>query len=323
MKSPADPSTRVAVDATIDAQINHSEPTFDSIIPELPIEILASILEFLKLDGHFKALTMVARANQTMYDLAIPKIYEVVGINERNVKVIGYGHGSQSLDRNEGMSQARRELLSDDEASLPVKPTRKDLATGHTRKLIIDVEPESAVPTSYTRVNEVELGPRSFCHPGIHPLGHWDYPFIKESVENVAPRDTSTPPLHVRVCIGQHTDIDSLEILLNALETPAPFSCEFLDVYIDQNEFTLFVAFLRGAVVRYRDTDLDKEEIIGEIAGQLNICIITEDFAEGRYVYLCDIRNSSFHPTNYELRTTYTRPPRPSCSIKSKTGLNR
>jgi hypothetical protein len=105
MKSSADPSTRVAVDATIDTQIKHSELTSNPTIPHLPNEIIVSILEFLKLDKNFKALTMVARCNQTMYDLAIPKIYEVVVVNERNVGMIGYGHGTKSVDKNEGKSR--------------------------------------------------------------------------------------------------------------------------------------------------------------------------------------------------------------------------
>ena len=30
-----------------------------------------------------------------MYDIAIPKIYETVIVNERNRSTIGYGHGSE------------------------------------------------------------------------------------------------------------------------------------------------------------------------------------------------------------------------------------
>lgn len=161
MTNPADPSIRVASDTTTDAQ-NQANPT----IPYLPNEVIERMLEFLKLDKNFKALNMVARSNQTMYDLAIPKIYEVVVVNERNVKTIGYGHGSESQDKREGELKPRRKLMVDDEERIPWEPTRKDIATGHTRKLIIDIEPESAIPTSYTRVNEVELGPRSFANQG-------------------------------------------------------------------------------------------------------------------------------------------------------------
>jgi len=235
---------------------------------------------------------MVARSNQIMYDLAIPKIYEVVVVNERNAKTIGYGHGSESQDKREGEPKPRRKLMLDDEEPIPWKPTRKDIATGHTRKLIIDIEPESAIPTSYTRVNEVELGPRTFCEPGIHPLGHWDYPFVKSSVENVAPRDASAPPLHVTARISRDNNMGALGFLLRNLQTPFPFSCEFLEMFIDEDEFVaLDVAFHLGAVVKYRDTDLDKEEILQEIAGQLYICITDEDHTSTPhpYVYLCDI----------------------------------
>lgn len=287
MTNPAEPSVRVASDTTTDAQTNEANP----IIPYLPNEVIERILEFLKLDKNFKALNMVARSNQTMYDLAIPKIYEVVVVNERNVKTIGYGHESESPLRREGELKPRRKLMVDDEEPIPWKPTRKDIATGHTRKLIIDIEPESAIPTSYTRVNEVELGPRTFCEPGIHPLGYWDYPFVKESVENVAPRDVSAPPLHVTARISRDIDMGALGSLLRDIQTPFPFSCEFLEMFIDEDEFALDVAFLLGAVVKYRDTDLDKEEIIREIAGQLDISFTEEDPAAAPYpyVYLCDI----------------------------------
>ena len=62
-------------------------------------------------------------------------------------------------------------------------------------------------------------------------------------------------------------------------------------MFIDEDEFALDVAFLLGGVVKYRDTDLDKEEIIREIAGQLDISFTEEDPAAAPYpyVYLCDI----------------------------------
>jgi hypothetical protein len=58
----------------------------------LPNELVDAILGFLKADDDLPALAAVVRTNQHMYDLAIPKLYETVPINERNKDTIGYGH---------------------------------------------------------------------------------------------------------------------------------------------------------------------------------------------------------------------------------------
>ena len=60
------------------------------------------ILDMLKQDGEFKALTSAARATKTMYDIAIPKIYETVVVNERNRSTIGYGHGTGASGTKQG-----------------------------------------------------------------------------------------------------------------------------------------------------------------------------------------------------------------------------
>jgi hypothetical protein len=64
-----------------------------SQIPKLPNEIVDSILEILKIEEEFNTLTLVARASHNMYDIAIPRIYETVVVNEKNRSTVGYGHG--------------------------------------------------------------------------------------------------------------------------------------------------------------------------------------------------------------------------------------
>jgi hypothetical protein len=58
----------------------------------LPNELIDAILGFLKADDDLSALAAVVRTNQSMYDLAIPKLYETVTISERNQDIIRYGH---------------------------------------------------------------------------------------------------------------------------------------------------------------------------------------------------------------------------------------
>jgi len=65
------------------------------------------ILEDLKMNSEFKALTSAARASKTMYDIAIPKIYETVVVNERNRSTIGYGHGTEDSISKQGKTAMR------------------------------------------------------------------------------------------------------------------------------------------------------------------------------------------------------------------------
>ena len=61
------------------------------------------ILSFLEADDDLPALAAVARVNHDMYDLAIPKLYESVTINEENKELIKYGHSSLQLESQNGM----------------------------------------------------------------------------------------------------------------------------------------------------------------------------------------------------------------------------
>jgi hypothetical protein len=61
---------------------------------QLPEEIVLSILDCLRQGDEYGSLATVARANQEMYDRAIPTIYETVVINKRNRRTIGYGHSA-------------------------------------------------------------------------------------------------------------------------------------------------------------------------------------------------------------------------------------
>jgi len=82
-------------------------------IPTLPNEILDSILSLLQVDGDFSTLRSVAQANQNMYDLAIPKIYETVVFNEKNQSKIMYGHGKSSKSSSRGGKPYNSRLMSD------------------------------------------------------------------------------------------------------------------------------------------------------------------------------------------------------------------
>jgi hypothetical protein len=59
------------------------------------VEIIDKIIGYLRADDDLPALASAAQVNQCMYDLAIPRLYETVTINQRNWRKVGYGHTAQ------------------------------------------------------------------------------------------------------------------------------------------------------------------------------------------------------------------------------------
>jgi hypothetical protein len=58
----------------------------------LPNELVDVILEYIKEDGQLESLAAIARANQAMYDIAIPKLYETITVKACNQDRLDYGH---------------------------------------------------------------------------------------------------------------------------------------------------------------------------------------------------------------------------------------
>lgn len=71
---------------------------------QLPIEIMDHIVSFLKANDDLPALAAMVRVNQDIYDLAIPKLYESVTINERNKQHIEFGHSFSPMELQNGIS---------------------------------------------------------------------------------------------------------------------------------------------------------------------------------------------------------------------------
>lgn len=104
--------------------------TFDKMSEpkQLPIEIIDAILSFLKANNDLSALTAVARANRTMYDLAIPKLYETVTMTERNEDQIEYGT-SNPLGSDNGTSD-----IGDHQEKLMIQVTTKRQSNSQPEK---------------------------------------------------------------------------------------------------------------------------------------------------------------------------------------------
>ena len=72
------------VDQGIDTKVNSRR--------QLPNELIEVIIEHIKVDGNFKTLAAIARANHNMYNIVIPKLYETVTVKANNERCVAYGH---------------------------------------------------------------------------------------------------------------------------------------------------------------------------------------------------------------------------------------
>jgi len=92
----------VAPDATKTPK-DKADPLTSHKMAQLPTEIMDHIISFLKANDNLPALAAVAQVNHKMYNLAIPRLYESVTINEHNKEHIKYGHSPLPLKLRNGM----------------------------------------------------------------------------------------------------------------------------------------------------------------------------------------------------------------------------
>jgi len=228
-----------------------------SRIPKLPNEVVDAILEILKVEEEFKTLTSVARANHTMYDIAIPKIYETVIFSEtvgkgkkgkkgkNNHAMIAYGHSPSSphLGR---LKCDGPELIVDNQAEK--LPTRKDIATSHTRKLVFREVPELPISRSYRAVNEVWLFAPSLMRPykfgansQVTERIDWMEGQLQKCLKTITSADSSADSVHVKVYTSSLYEDDFCG-LLRKFESALPCTFEFFDLRVGLDLFGQYPA---------------------------------------------------------------------------------
>jgi len=217
-----------------------------SRIPKLPNEIVDAILEILKEEMKFKTLASVARVNHTMYDIAVPKIYETVvfkGTSEQgmnNHAMIAYGHSPSALHSGRRKHDGH-ELIVDNQANNI--PTRKDIATSHTRKLVIGQVPELGIPRSYLTVNAVKFAARCLLpykyHGGYRKLiaTEWMERQLQKVLRAITSSNSSADSLHITVYDEQshRAPWEILGRLLMHFESAIPCTFEFFDFDLFHN----------------------------------------------------------------------------------------
>jgi len=285
-----------------------------SRIPKLPNEVVDAILEILKVEEEFKTLTSVARVNHTMYDIAIPKIYETVMFSEtvgkgkkgkNNHAMIACGH-SHSASRPGRSKRDIRKLIVDNQAVGP--PTRKDIATSHTRKLVFQDIPELAISRAYRGVEEVEIlshcmGPSELpAHNG--PIGYteWMEGRFQRCLNAITSSNSSEKFLHVKVHESYEIDHE-WEILGRLLtQSTSAISCTFelCSILVDYDlDDALYMAYESQAVVHLdRELACVPETVAGFMALSINGCFEDENTMEPLgQLFLCGLPRLVLDPS--------------------------
>ena len=274
------------------------------------------ILNILQERGEFKTLTSVARVDRNMYDIAIPKIYQTVTVNERNRDKIGYGHGTSTSDLELGMCLASISQTTSGKSKLTIatskeRMTRKDLATTFTRKLVFNFEPKTAIPKSYRAVEEVIFGPA--C---MYIARHLHGTQIQKSdqanrvaslfancLTAVASTGNSAAALHAKMHMVYRIDYHMLRDQLTRLKTAIPIAYEFFNVPIGWRPSALGLAFAMRALVHFEiDVDTSREEMAQELADQISEILADGDSSESTSeVYLCEVPQLVLRPDELNL----------------------
>jgi hypothetical protein len=184
--------------------------------------------------------------------------------------------------------------------------TRKDLATTFTRKLVFDVEPETAIPQSYRAVEEVVFG--SACMIiACYLRGDQEEKIAQaERVSSmfskcfaaIASTGTTASVLHVKMHMVPRIEYSILRYRFPRLSAAIPIIFEFFDVSLNWVSNPLKLAYEIRAVVHFdQDNFVSRDEMVKELAGQ-----ISEILRDGKLsmlasqVYLCDVPQLVLRP---------------------------
>lgn len=203
-------------------------------------------------------------------------------------------------------------------------PTRKDLATTYTRKVIMKGIPPSRLPATYRHANEMTLAAGCFdamywpsnrfgsnLYDDLTPierqklLNEAAYSTIKKSLKMFAPVDRSSTPLHVQVHFGPGLNCELMEYYLTPAQSYAPYTIEFHNMSIDDwtDGTALDMAYSLGGVVqtsKFINAHLGLG-IATHIAEGLEDCLVNDDpLAPSGRIYLCGIPSLVLSPEETE-----------------------
>lgn len=149
---------------------SHIDPITGIAKDPLPYDIIREIISHLKTDEQFETLASLAQVNHSVYDLAIPRLYETITIKDGNQEQLAYGLTHRSYITKMACGKCRkllyyRELIIAGHVHIVATPTRKDLDMNSTRKLILTAAPKTLKPHHFPAMKEAVVAPSSLKSP--------------------------------------------------------------------------------------------------------------------------------------------------------------
>jgi len=138
------------------------------------------------------------------------------------------------------------------------KPTRKDIATYSTRKIIFCDIPDLPISHSYRALKELEIGYLPLCQSEPRYMSHrdisWEESRVQECLKMIAPIVGSISSLHVKLYILSSVDFtdEKLIALFDCFETAIP--CTYEVTNVDYNDaMTIYAAYDMQCVIHLTD----------------------------------------------------------------------
>ena len=228
-----------------------------------------------------------------------------------NHAMIEYGHDSSALPSGRPKRDGCELKLDKQVENIP---TRKDLATSHTSKLVFYNVPELEIPRSYRAVNQVEIRrrclDRSYMyhdHATAFAAAGYMERRLQRCLKIVTSSKSSADSVHVLVYDSalHQTEWENLGRLLTQFESAIPCTFEFFDLclYDDYRRSTpLQAAYEVQAVVHFEtNTAFWPYSLYRSLALSIDNIFNNEDKeAPVGQLFLCDLRHARSRPEDFD-----------------------
>jgi hypothetical protein len=188
-------------------------------------------------------------------------------------------------------------------------PTRKDIATSHTHKLVIRDIPELAIPRSYQAVKEVEIHAHSLNWPfeldgneEAAKCTEWMEDQVRKCLKSITSPNSSADSLHVKLYNDPEykREYEVLGRLLEQFESAVPVTFEFFgfdflvdySMIVDQDMICpLHMAYELQAVVNFEIGGASHPSSVAKcLSMAIGECFENEDIdSPVGQVYMCGL----------------------------------
>lgn len=188
-----------------------------------------------------------------------------------------------------------------------MEPTRKDIATSYTRKLVFDELPDLAISHAYRDFDEVVFSVR--CLHLLYPYRPdlscaceqywWMESSVKKWTELIISPTSPIGPLHVHLCVEPYRYIHENVITLFHL-FDSYFHCTYeLSLHWIDDHKTMYIAYEMQCVVNFKETQWHSTNA-RYIAHLINECFEEEGTAApAGQLFLCDFPRLILTPEEF------------------------